>query len=143
MVTREVKITSESGSFGNTRFPRVEDPGHRKIELTDGMKRGFEPTEWDPYVRDTKTALGNIETTVQSPTERPMNRDTFFLCINRNSGNVLDFIIWPFLSTLSLLLVHFGLATSLSCFKSMDRDLDRCEETQCQPSSSVDPVQRP
>lgn len=85
MVTHEVRITRESGEF--TRIRPATDGQSQTIELEGGMKTAFEPIEWDPYVRDTKTAIGDIETTVQSPADKPVklrNRDTFFLCLHKN-----------------------------------------------------------
>ena len=89
MVTHEVRITRESGEF--TRIRHATDGQHESqtIELESGVQKGFEPMAWDPYVRDTKTAMGDIETTVQSPAEKPVklrvgNRDTFFLCLHKN-----------------------------------------------------------
>lgn len=84
VVTYEVKVTSENGKFVPLRNTKSREEDGQKVELAErgqGGKRGFEPTEWDPYVRDTKTALGDVQTTVQSPAERPVkiNKDTSFL----------------------------------------------------------------
>lgn len=75
VVTYEVKVTSENGSFMELKSSksREQDADGQNLELAEGGQggqRGFEPTEWDPNVRDTKTALGDVQTTVQSPAER-------------------------------------------------------------------------
>ena len=88
LVTREVKITSEDGTFmplGSSMGSRSHTDQSQKIELKEGeggAPRGFEHTEWNPYVRDTKTAYGDIETTVQShKPSKAGDRETFFLGI--------------------------------------------------------------
>lgn len=73
MVTYEVKITSEHGIFV-PRMQRTLPPGSASSErelVTYNKSERFRPTEWDPYVRDTKAALGNLETTVQSQAQKP------------------------------------------------------------------------
>lgn len=73
LVTYEVKVTRESGIFtprSKTNQPPQTASSER--ELTAGEPEPFQPTEWDPYVRDTKTAFGDSETTVESPAERPV-----------------------------------------------------------------------
>ena len=86
VVTYEVKITSESGNFTPLKSSRSreQDFDSQNLEIAErgqGGQRGFELTEWDPNVRDTKTALGDVQTTVKGPAERPVriNKDMSFL----------------------------------------------------------------
>jgi len=74
LVTYEVKVTRESGIWSRKaqRPPPQTSSSERELTGSGGEPESFQPTEWDPYVRDTKTAFGDSETTVVSPKERPV-----------------------------------------------------------------------
>ncbi|KAK0647138.1 hypothetical protein B0T16DRAFT_376241 [Cercophora newfieldiana] len=84
-VTYEVSVTRESGMYVSRRKQRKlqhQQPPPRRsgssdMELTPGeyppkVEVSEQMTEWDPYVGDTKTGLGDSETVIESP--RPPER---------------------------------------------------------------------
>jgi hypothetical protein len=89
VVTYEVKITSERGIFvprgGSDKDWAAALPGSASSdrELATYKSEAFQPTEWDPYIRHTKTAMGDLETRVESGAENsakaPHNGTSFLL----------------------------------------------------------------
>jgi len=79
-VTYEVSVTRESGMYIPRRkrrqqeeaqaMPPVRRSGSSDLELTPSEQPKFDVseqiTEWDPYVGDTKTGLGDSETVIES-----------------------------------------------------------------------------
>ena len=87
MVTYEVNVTREYGIFVPRK--RLQPP---QTASSDGAAaRGsadeapvlLPPLEWDPYVGDEKTGLGDSETIIASPADRPARqgggRKSFFV----------------------------------------------------------------
>jgi hypothetical protein len=76
LVTYEVKITREYGIFVPRKkvvvLPRTAS-SDRELTGGDAPKSPHEG-EWNPYVGDAKSGLGESETVVQSPAERPVAR---------------------------------------------------------------------
>jgi hypothetical protein len=83
-VTYEVKVTHEYGIFIPKRR-RVTLPQTASSDraLTSGApEQPPAQPEWNPYVGDSKTGLGESETVVESPADRPVRTvkgETFFL----------------------------------------------------------------
>jgi hypothetical protein len=77
-VTYEVSVTRESGIFIPRKKKNKPPPpsASSDVELTTGDPPKFDiteqQTEWDPYVGDSKTGLGDSETIIESPTGRPV-----------------------------------------------------------------------
>ena len=77
-VTYEVKITREYGIFipRTAKKPKTPDiaASSNSIELTTISAQPSQssgPPEWNPYVGDAKTGLGDSETIIESLAERP------------------------------------------------------------------------
>ena len=77
-VTYEVKITREYGIFIPRTAKKPNPPeitaSSNSIELTTISAQPSQssgPPEWNPYVGDAKTGLGDSETIIESLTERP------------------------------------------------------------------------
>ena len=80
LVTYEVIITREYGIFVPKKkkppLPQTEPP-NRDPMVSDASHPSSEDQqapEWDPYVGDAKTGLGESETIVESPACRPVKK---------------------------------------------------------------------